>query len=344
MANVIGEVSNSMTSTNQKNGQPSDANSMPLQLPRTKPLETPTKLSLHFWGTRGSIPVSGPDYLHYGGNTSCVSLTSNTGHLFIFDVGSGARLLGNYLMSPEWQRIANPHGETDAINAYIMLSHTHWDHIQGFPFFVPAFKPGNHFHIIGCSNCSQPLDDILGGQMQQCYFPVSLDSLPAEIGFYSVQPHETAEIDGAFLYNQLLKHPIPTTAYRLELGGKVLTYATDHEPHALPHLQPHQMLGYDVIDENLVALAKDADVLIHDAQYSTAELAQKVGWGHNSAEVAVDTAIQAGVKKLVMYHHDPAHDDVFINKLLAEARLRVSSLGNYNLEVIAACDGMELEL
>ena len=269
---------------------------------------------------------------------------SDTGHLFIFDCGSGARELGIHLMADGWP-LANAVNNKD-VKGYILLSHTHWDHIQGFPFFTPVFKPGNHFNVIGWSNCSQTLATILAGQMQQCYFPVSLDSLASDLTFYSLQ-HNPVIIDEAKLTGQLLKHPIPSTAYRLEIGGKSIVYATDHEPHKVPTqeaMHTGKLLGNDIIDQNLVELAADADILIHDAQYSVEELGIKVGWGHNSSEVAVDTAIRAKVKTLVLYHHDPAHNDDAIDELLEAGRQRARFHGNNTLKVIAAHDGMILNL
>jgi ribonuclease BN (tRNA processing enzyme) len=322
----------------------SDANSAEnvMQLPRTSSLATPTTLQLQFWGTRGSIPVSGAAHLRYGGNTSCVTLTSNSGHLFIFDCGSGARNLGNYLASPNWR---DTQAETEtAIHGYMLLSHTHWDHIQGFPFFMPVFKSGNQFHITGWSDETNSLADIVAGQMQQHYFPVSFGTLSANLKFFAPPLTTTFELDGAKLSSCLLKHPLPTLAYRVELAGKVLVYATDHEPLTLPQPRPGVLLGDDVINPNLVALAKDADILIHDAQYSLAELVIKEGWGHSSPEVAVDTAIRAGVKRLVLYHHDPAHDDETIDAIVEIARQRAVSLGNSSLEILAAADELMLEL
>lgn len=322
-----------------------------LQLPRSAPLAPPTQLQLRFWGTRGSIPVSGTTHTRYGGNTSCVTLTSDTGHLFIFDTGSGARELGNYLLSAAWHPpgLAKPptngsNGKSSGknITGYIILSHTHWDHIQGFPFFTPVFMPGNTFNIIGGSNCSQTLSGILAGQMQQCYFPVAIEDLPSKLSFYSIHYGE-AVLDGAKLTGRPLYHPIPSTAYRLELGGKAIVYATDHEPRHLPNPQPGVLMGEDVIDNKLVELAKDADILIHDAQYSVDQLSQKVGWGHNSGEVAVDAAIKAGVKCLVLYHHDPAHDDATIDALLEAAKKRAATFPQARLEVVAASDGMTFD-
>lgn len=313
-----------------------------MQLRRETPLATPTSLELRFWGTRGSIPVSGSSHLRYGGNTSCVSLTSDTGHLFVFDCGSGARELGNHLLATNWP-VGTKEDQPGKVEGYILLSHTHWDHIQGFPFFAPVFKPGNRFNIIGWSNCSQTLSSVLAGQMEQIYFPVSLYALPSALSFYSMQ-YGGAMLDSAKVIGKLLHHPLPSTAYRLELGGKVVVYATDHEPRNLPDIKPDKLLDNDVIDPNLLEVAQDADVLIHDAQYSMEELTQKVGWGHNSAEVAVDTAIRANVKQLVLYHHDPAHDDDTIDGLLKAARQRAITLGYPKLEIVAAHDGMSLKV
>jgi peroxiredoxin/phosphoribosyl 1,2-cyclic phosphodiesterase len=318
---------------------------MAVQLPRP-PLAPPSTLYLRFWGTRGSIPVSGVSYNRYGGNTSCVSITSDTGHLYVFDCGSGARELGNYLASPEWLSSEIPGSSLDGektINGYILLSHTHWDHIQGFPFFAPVFRPENRFNIIAWSNCSQTIGSILAGQMEHKYFPVKMEDLPSQLNFYSIQ-HGPVQLDGALVRGVQLNHPTLSTAYRFELAGKVIVYATDHEPKRPPHPEPGKLLGDDVIDPRLVELAHDADILIHDAQYSSAELAEKTGWGHSSVEVAVDAAVKARVKNLILFHHDPAHDDDDIDKLCAAANERAHSLGHNDLAIEVARDGLVLEM
>jgi len=316
-----------------------------VQLRRPVPLDQPTRLQVRFWGTRGSVPVSGTAYTRYGGNTSCVSLTSDTGHLFIFDCGSGARELGLHLLSSNWPPPALRAKGDKSIAGYIFLSHTHWDHIQGFPFFAPVFEPGNRFNILGWSDCSQTLGSILAGQMEYIYFPVSMNQLPANLEFYSIR-HGRAELDGGTVEGLLLKdqHPTPSTSYRVELNGKIMVYSTDHEPLKLPPSFTTELLGSDIIYEDLVQLAKGADILIHDAQYSATELKEKEGWGHSSVEVAVDTAIRARVKKLVLFHHDPYHDDATIEALLSAARTRAAAFCDYDLEVIAAYDGLVLEL
>ncbi|NWJ48499.1 MAG: redoxin domain-containing protein [Chloroflexi bacterium] len=310
-----------------------------MQIERDTPLASPTKLQVRFWGTRGSIPVSGIDYQRYGGNTSCVSLTSDTGHLFIFDCGSGARELGNYLISDAWLEVSGK----EQVDGYIFLSHTHWDHIQGFPFFSPVFKPGNRFNTLGWSSCSQTLMSIMARQMEQIYFPVSLHSLPSELNFFSMK-NGTYFLDGAQITGKLLKHPIPSAAYRVELNNRSIVFATDHEPLSLPQPKPNELMGDDIIDVNLLELAHNADILIHDAQFTSAQLANKIGWGHSSPEVAVDTAARAGVKKLVLYHHDPSNDDDTIDLLLELANQRRQAIGFNDLKIVAARDGMTLEL
>jgi ribonuclease BN (tRNA processing enzyme) len=328
------------TAKARKNGF-SNLNAATMQLPRTTPLSTPTNMQLRFWGTRGSIPVSGLDYMRYGGNTSCVSLTSDSGHLFIFDCGSGARNLGNYLLSPEWQSRAG----TANIQGYILMSHTHWDHIQGFPFFGPVFRAGNQFNIIGWGSYEQSLPKIMAGQMVQHYFPVGFDALPANLEFFSTTNlHSTFELDGIRVSYHLLNHPLPSLAYRLDLKDKALVYATDHEPYHVPELQDGVLLDYDTLDRKLVEFASEADILIHDAQYSATELPQKIGWGHSSIEVAVDTAIRAKVKQLILFHHDPNHTDGIIDLMLNTAHQRAASLGYNDLTIIAANDGLNLEL
>lgn len=307
-----------------------------VQFGRAKRLSTPTKLSLNFWGTRGSIPVSGPAYMRYGGNTSCVSVTSDTGHLFIFDCGSGLRNLGEKLINENLNQ---------KLNGYVFISHTHWDHIQGFPFFGPIFRPGNQFNIMGYAENSENLVELLAGQMQQNYFPVSLYSLPSDLGFYAIQKNNKAlNLDGAKITTAMMKHPLPTLAFRLDLAGKSIVYATDHEPLKVPEMKAGEVLGFDVIDEKIVQLAQGADILIHDAQYSNEELCCKVGWGHNTAEIAVDTAVLAKVKTLVLYHHDPAHSDEAVEELLLKAHRRATELGQSNLKIVAAGDGLQMEL
>ncbi len=306
------------------------------QLPRATPLAVPTCVQVKFWGTRGSIPVSGAGYEEYGGNTVCVSLTSDSGHLFIFDAGSGIRPLGVALQ----QQAHAPHGQP-AIG-YLCLSHSHWDHIQGFPFFKPAFAARAELSIIGCSDRTQTLVNLLAGQQEWSYFPVPLASLPAHLKFYAICGGE-CRLDGADLATLLQKHTLPSLAFRLKLGGWNFVYATDNEPLSPPTLGDN-LLGYDVIDQRLVEFARGADLLVHDSQYTRDEYSQRIGWGHNIPEVAVDTAILAGVKRLALFHHDPEHNDAQLDAMLARAQARARRLADDQLEVFSARDGLELTL
>ncbi|HMA37160.1 MAG TPA: MBL fold metallo-hydrolase [Chloroflexia bacterium] len=305
------------------------------QLPRPQALAIPQRLQVKFWGTRGSIPVSGPEYQRYGGNTSCVSISTDSGHLFILDAGSGIRPLGLALG-------AAAHAAGVPSTGYLLLSHSHWDHIQGFPFFQPAFARNARFSIIGCCEEAETLQTLLAGQMEHCYFPVPLAGLPAQLSFHAVCNGEH-RLDGASIAALVQKHTLPSTAFRLQLGRWKIVYASDNEP-LNPPTAGAQLMGFDVIDERLVAFTHGADLLIHDAQYSLEEYPHHIGWGHNVPEVAVDTAIRAGVKRLVLFHHDPNHSDDQLDAMVAGAQERARRLGAAGLEVVGARDGLALDL
>lgn len=212
----------------------------------------------------------------------------------------------------------------------------------GLPIFEPAFNSHNQFSVIGCSECAQALATIMAGQMEQKYFPVSLDGLPAQFQFYSFCD-SSLTVDDARVTTLTLQHPNPSTAFRIDLAGRAVVYATDHEI-----LQPppptvgERLLDTDVLDARLIALAEGADILIHDAQYTAEEYPDKVHWGHCPVEAAVDTAIRAHVQRLFLYHHDPQHTDTDIDSMLAAARRRAARLGGgSHLEVYAASDHNE---
>jgi peroxiredoxin/phosphoribosyl 1,2-cyclic phosphodiesterase len=310
-----------------------------VQITRAAPLAPPTRLRLKFWGTRGSIPTCGPAFVRYGGNTSCVSLESDTGHLFIFDSGTGIRDLG-LALQPNHGPAPAPYDQL-GVKGYLLLSHTHWDHIQGFPFFEPAFNPRNHFNVIGCSNCARTLASLLAGQMEQTYFPISMEVLAAQFEFHSFCNTAFA-LEGAQVTVRTLKHPNPSTAFRIDLAGRSVVYATDHEMLGSPPVPlPEDLSSPDILDPQLLDLAAGADCLIHDAQYTAAEYEGKVGWGHSTVETAVDTAIRAGVRRLYLFHHDPQHTDADLDAMLALARRRAARLAGSRLAVFSAADGDE---
>ncbi len=273
-----------------------------------------------FYGVRGSIASPGKDTLKYGGNTLCTEIRGENTEL-IFDSGTGIRLLGNDLMK---------RSKPNQTEVYLFLSHTHWDHIQGFPFFVPAYVPGNKIHIYGAEKVDTTLEETLAGQMLYQYFPLSLKQMAGGIDFHDIKEGQVIEIPEFKIRNVKLNHPFPGVfAYRVEnsSNGKSVVYATDTE-------------HYDCLDFRLLNLAESSDVLIYDAQYTPEEYKSKLSWGHSTGQKGIETAKAAKVKKLVLYHHDPSHTDQDIDKILETCR----KVAGNDLEVIAAYEGLELEI
>ncbi|MBS0385215.1 MAG: GAF domain-containing protein [Proteobacteria bacterium] len=287
-------------------------------------------MKVRFWGTRGSIATPGPSTVRYGGNTSCVEVRSNSGEVILLDCGTGAHALGQALKE-----------QANACSGHILISHTHWDHIQGLPFFAPLFAPGNEWHIYGPRGLGRSLQEVLAGQMEYAYFPVALNAFAATVHFHEV-------VEGGFAIGDVriathyLNHPALTVGYRIEADGATLVYATDHEPH-----NPDAGCGHTSRQETgdiaHVDFIRDADLVIHDAQYTADEYPAKVGWGHSTTEYAVDAAIAGNVKHIVFFHHDPARDDSAIDQLITNARKRAEDAGAH-LSITAAAEGAMLDL
>lgn len=280
---------------------------------------------VRFWGTRGSIATPGSATLRYGGNTSCVEVASDSGVTILIDAGTGALALGKALMD-----------QGRGARGHILISHTHWDHIQGLPFFAPLFVEGHEWHIYGPRGLGQSLRDVLAAQMDYAYFPIALNAFAATVHFHEV-------VEGAFniedvrIETQYLNHPALTVGYRVEADGACAVYASDHEPHDVHAGEGHPEAG-EGGDVSHVEFMRGADFVIHDAQYTAAEYPGKIGWGHSTIEYAVDVAIAAGVKTLALYHHDPGRGDDAVDQLLVAARARVNA-ANAELEVIGAAEG-----
>lgn len=287
-------------------------------------------MRVHFWGTRGSLPTPGPTTLRFGGNTSCVDVRAADGTYVILDCGTGARQLGTTL----------PAVNSSPINLF--LTHTHWDHIQGFPFFAPAYLPSTSLDIYAGTNFEHSLEEALSGQMQHTYFPVRLSDLQAQIAI-----HEIGEgaytIGGLTLLAQHLNHTAPCLGYRLEAGGVSVAYVTDHEPFLWTGADagPAKRLLHPGDHRHAEWLA-GVDLLIHDAQYTDAEYPDKRHWGHSPAEYVVDLAIIAGVKRLALFHHDPDRADLALADLARRMQQRVRD-NRSDLEVIAAAEGLDLD-
>ena len=283
-----------------------------------------------FWGTRGSIPTPGPHTARYGGNTSCVAVEGPGGQLVILDAGTGIRGLGLTLVERQ----------NGAVEAEILLSHTHWDHIQGLPYFKPFFAPGNTVRIWGSKQGTTSLDEILHLQMDPAVFPVPLTAVSATLSLEEVRAG-VEFIVGPFQARAMqLRHPGTTLAYRLKptAGGQSTAYVTDNE------LGPGGNYGTPGNwRRDLVQFLKGVDLLIHDAMYTPEELDTHRGWGHSSYEEAVELAAETGARKLVLFHHEPEHDDGAMDALHASARRAAQQRGT-TTEVIVAQEGMRLSL
>ena len=273
-------------------------------------------MKVRFWGVRGSTPTPTLDNYRYGGNTSCLEVRSPAGDILILDCGTGLRPLGKQLLSE--------FGHT-SLQAYIFLTHFHWDHIQGIPFFEPLYNPENTFEFHSFPSQARSVEQVLSEQMSNPYFPVDMSAMRAQRKFHRIEKTDISFKD-ITLKSMPLFHPQGCLGYRIECGGYVLAYATDNEPGSPEH------------DRNVRKLAEGADVLVYDAQYTPLEyVSLKKGWGHSTWREAVNIAQEAQVRQLVLFHHDPDHSDSFLDSILNET---IKFFPNS----VAAWEGMGIDL
>ncbi|MBW2103353.1 MAG: MBL fold metallo-hydrolase [Deltaproteobacteria bacterium] len=303
-------------------------------------------MKITFWGVRGSIPCPGPETVRYGGNTPCLELrVGENGRLIIIDAGSGMRPLGHRLMEDR------PPGK--ALEADVYLTHTHWDHIMGLPFFPPLYHPETRLRIHGpVTYEDESLEEILGGQLTYRYFPVRQAELAAGIEYHTLKEGRFDLGGGVSLVTKYLNHPILCLGYRFEYRGKVLCTAYDTEPFRNIFCTDPSDPAYDEAmaregdqvareeNERVEEFFKGADLLIHDAQYTLAEYeTTKTGWGHSAMEHAVNAAARAGVKRLALFHHEPLRTDAELDELSETLRPR-----GKKIDVFFAREGMQIHV
>jgi phosphoribosyl 1,2-cyclic phosphodiesterase len=286
------------------------------------------KTALTFWGTRGSIPSPGKDKSKYGGNTSCIELQFPNDQLIILDGGTGIRELGNTLVMRNKQ-----------VRASILLSHYHWDHIQGLPFFAPAYNANNALTIYGANHPQFPLGNVLSSQMESIHFPVKASSLAAHISFKELSAEVNCFED---VEVRILRanHPGTTFSYSFSFDNHKLVYMTDNE------LLPNTAQAKSHIDytrDNFIRFIHGADTLIHDAQYSDREYEIKKGWGHSHWREALTLAAEGEVKQLILFHHDPDHNDTLIDTLVKEGTALLKEMSS-STRCSAAMEGTTLHL
>jgi len=279
-------------------------------------------MKIKFWGARGSIPVSGRQYIKYGGSTTCVEVRSKKNELIIVDAGSGIRLLGKELLK-------NKH-----LNFNMLFTHSHWDHVLGFPFFAPIYNKKTHIRIMGCSFSSDPVREIIAKTMQPPGFPVKFEEISARFEFASLCAGG-CDIAGLQVLPIELSHPNNGLGYKFSEGGRTFTFLTDNE---LGFVHPGGKKP-----EEYAEFARGSDLLVHDADYLPEEYPRRRTWGHSTWEQALELALGAGVRSLGLFHHNQDRFDAAVDRVVAECTRRARKAGS-KLKCFAVREGQEVKL
>jgi phosphoribosyl 1,2-cyclic phosphodiesterase len=298
-------------------------------------------MKLKFWGTRGSIPTPGNQTVKYGGNTPCVQIDFENGKHIILDAGTGIRNLGEQLMLTG-----------DSVNAFLLISHPHWDHIQGFPFFKPAFISGNELTIVSGEARNVSLQKMISDQMNKIYFPVLLNELKATINFKPVHEEEF-DVFGAKVKTLYLNHPSFAIGYRITYSGKSIVYISDNEPFDRYIAQSVKNVEQVIIDKYLeyspepnkriFDFVSGADVLIHDSTYTPEEYVNRVGWGHSHYLFTLKVAAEGKVKNLILFHYDPSHNDDKIDEIYQKCQHEIKTR-KYSFNCYASYEGLVIDV
>jgi phosphoribosyl 1,2-cyclic phosphodiesterase len=303
-------------------------------------------VKVRFWGVRGSYPVPGPETNRYGGNTSCVEVRVDGGPRIIIDAGTGLRKLGKEMMQ-------NAFGEGTG-SAHLLVSHTHWDHIQGLPFFAPMYQKGNKFFVYARQRDDTHLRAVFATQTDSPYFPVPFENVQADVAFRELVEGARFEIGPVKVSCTRLNHPWIAMAYRLDCDGGSVAYVTDtapfkdilieqeyirQPPQPGDPLKPEDAAKLQAMRDGVVRLCEGADVVIYDTQFTPEEYRAKPHWGHSCPEDAIEIARAAGSKSVVLFHHAPERTDDQIDALLAHHRKNTP-----DLDLLAAAEGMELQI
>ena len=300
-------------------------------------------MQITFWGVRGSYPVPGAATVRYGGQTSCVEARTSSGACVIVDAGTGMRQLGNKLARESGGKPGQYH---------VLLSHVHWDHIQGLPFFSPAYIPGTKISVYALLTAADELNQVIGGITRHEFFPMPLEAVPANFDFHQVEPGVEFTLAGFRISPIALNHPFGSVGYRLDADGSSWAYVSDtapfdqvlHKQHFLKGPEPlsaDDLTALGAMRQALITRLKGVDTVVYDTHFLPEEYARFPHYGHSTPDQALDVCVEAGVRRLVLYHHAPSHSDDQMDKIAADYLAKGAAVG---VEVLTSFEGMTLPI